>query len=72
MASIPVFDGNGSKSGYITSGIFSPNFDCNIGLGYVNIDLISSEKIYFADHDGEKREVEIVPLPFSSRLEKMK
>ena len=72
MASIPIVDKNGLKSGYITSGIFSPNFGCNIGLGYVNIDLINSEEIYAADHDGEQREVEIVPLPFSSRLEKMK
>ena len=72
MASIPILDKNGLKTGYITSGIFSPNFGCNIGLGYVNIDLINSEEIYAADHDGEQREVEIVPLPFSSRLEKMK
>ena len=38
---------------------------------FFDIDLINSEEVYQIDHDGEKREVEVVPLPFSSRLEKM-
>ena len=40
-------------------------------LEIIDIDLINSEEVYQIDHDGEKREVEVVPLPFSSRLEKM-
>ena len=60
------------KFGFITSCIYSPNFGCNIGLGYIDIKLINSKNIFNIFHDEEKREVEVVPLPFSSRLEKMK
>ena len=59
------------RQGFVTSCIYSPNFGCNIALGFIDIDLINSEEVYQIDHDGEKREVEVVPLPFSSRLEKM-
>ena len=71
MARIPLFDNNSEKKGFVTSCIYSPNFGCNIALGFIDIDLINSEEVYQIDHDGEKREVEVVPLPFSSRLEKM-
>ena len=72
MARIPVEDESNKKIGFITSCIFSPNFGCNIGLGYVDIELINSDKIFSSLHDDEKRDIEVVPLPFSSRLEKMK
>tara|TARA_B100000886_G_C20169512_1_gene385481 strand:- start:230 stop:634 length:405 start_codon:yes stop_codon:yes gene_type:complete len=71
MARIPLHDKNNEKIGFVTSCIYSPNFGCNIALGFIEINLINSEEIYQIDHDGEKREVEVVPLPFSSRLEKM-
>ena len=71
MARIPLFDNNSEKKGFVTSCIYSPNFGCNIALGFIDINLINSEEVYQIDHDGEKREVEVVPLPFSSRLEKM-
>ena len=71
MARIPLFDKKSEKKGFVTSCIFSPNFGCNIALGFIDIELINSEEIYQIDHDGEKRDVEVVPLPFSSRLEKM-
>ena len=71
MARIPLLDKNDEKIGFVTSCIYSPNFGCNIALGFIEINLINSEEIYQIDHDGEKREVEVVPLPFSSRLEKM-
>jgi aminomethyltransferase len=72
MARIPVNDTSGKKQGFISSCIYSPNFGCNLGLGFIDISLISSSEIYSIHHDGENRDVEIVPLPFSSRLEKMK
>ena len=71
MARISLHDKNNEKIGFVTSCIYSPNFGCNIALGFIEINLINSEEIYQIDHDGEKREVEVVPLPFSSRLEKM-
>lgn len=71
MARIPLHDKNNEKIGFVTSCIYSPNFGCNIALGFIEINLINSEEIYQIDHDGEKRKVEVVPLPFSSRLEKM-
>ena len=55
----------------MTSTIYSPNFGCNIALGYIDINLTNSEDVFNINHDGEEREVEVVPLPFSSRLEKM-
>ena len=72
MARIPVKNESNEKFGFITSCIYSPNFGCNIGLGYIDIKLINSKNIFNIFHDEEKREVEVVPLPFSSRLEKMK
>ena len=72
MARIPVKNESNEKFGFITSCIYSPNFGCNIGLGYIDIRLINSKNIFNIYHDEEKREVEVVPLPFSSRLEKMK
>ena len=71
MARIPLFDKNGEQQGFVTSTIYSPNFGCNIALGYININLTNSEDVFNINHDGEEREVEVVPLPFSSRLEKM-
>ncbi len=71
MARIPLYDEKSEKKGFITSCIYSPNFGCNIALGYVDIDLVSSTDIFNINHDGEERDVEVVPLPFSSRLEKM-
>ena len=71
MTRIPLFDKNAEKKGFVTSCIYSPNFGCNIALGFIDINLINSEEVYQIDHDGEKREVAVVPLPFSSRLEKM-
>ena len=71
MARIPLFNKNGEQQGFVTSTIYSPNFGCNIALGYIDINLTNSEDLFNINHDGEKREVEVVPLPFSSRLEKM-
>ena len=72
MSRIPVKDENDKQFGFITSCIYSPNFGCNIGLGYIDIELINSQKKFISFHDEENREIEVVPLPFSSRLEKMK
>jgi len=72
MCRIPVKDENDKQFGFITSCIYSPNFGCNIGLGYIDIGLINSQNKFISFHDEENREVEVVPLPFSSRLEKMK
>jgi len=72
MGRIPVKDENDKQFGFITSCIYSPNFGCNIGLGYIDIELINSQKKFISFHDEENREVEVVPLPFSDRLEKMK
>ena len=72
MSRIPVKDENDKQFGFITSCIYSPNFGCNIGLGYIDIELINSQKKFISFHDEENREVEVVTLPFSSRLEKMK
>ena len=71
MARIPLCNKNGEQQGFVTSTIYSPNFGCNIALGYIDINLTNSEDVFNIDHDGEEREVEVVPLPFSSRLEKM-
>ena len=72
MCRIPVKDENDKQFGFITSCIYSPNFGCNIGLGYIDIELINSQNKFISFHDEENREVEVVPLPFSDRLEKMK
>ena len=72
MSRISVKDENDKQFGFITSCIYSPNFGCNIGLGYIDIELINSQKKFISFHDEENREVEVVPLPFSDRLEKMK
>jgi aminomethyltransferase len=72
MARIPLKDSSDKKLGFISSCIYSPNFGCNLGLGFIDIDLINSSEIYSIHHDDESRDVEVVPLPFSSRLEKMK
>ena len=72
MCRISVKDENDKQFGFITSCIYSPNFGCNIGLGYIDIGLINSQNKFISFHDEENREVEVVPLPFSSRLEKMK
>ena len=72
MSRISVKDENDKQFGFITSCIYSPNFGCNIGLGYIDIELINSQNKFISFHDEENREVEIVPLPFSDRLEKMK
>ena len=71
MARIPLVNKNGEQQGFVTSTIYSPNFGCNIALGYIDINLTNSEDVFNINHDGEEREVEVVPLPFSSRLEKM-
>ena len=71
MARIPLFNKNGEQQGFVTSTIYSPNFGCNIALGYIDINLTNSEDVFNINHDGEEREVEVVPLPFSSRLEKI-
>ena len=71
MARIPLFDSNSEQQGFISSTIYSSNFWCNIALGYIDISLTSSDDIFKISHDGEDRDVEVVPLPFSSRLEKM-
>ncbi len=71
MARIPLFNKNGEQQGFVTSTIYSPNFGCNIALGYINMNLTNSEDVFNINHDGEERKVEVVPLPFSSRLEKM-
>lgn len=65
-------DSNGINQGFISSCIYSPTFGCNIGLGFVKIDNISSTEIFKAVVNDEERDIEIVALPFSSRLEKMK
>ena len=72
MGRIPIKDESDKQFGFITSCIYSPNFGCNIGLGYIDIELINSQNTFNSFHDEERREVKIVPLPFSSRLEKMK
>ena len=69
---MPIKDDNGNTQGFISSCIFSPTFGCNIGIGFVKIDKISSTEVFKADIDDEERSIEIVALPFSSRLEKMK
>ncbi len=69
---MPLIDSNNVDQGFISSCIYSPTFGCNIGLGFVKIDKISSTEIFKAVIDEEERDVEIVTLPFSSRLEKMK
>lgn len=58
--------------GFISSCIYSPTFGCNIGLGFVKFDKISSTETFKSTIDEEDRDVQIVALPFSSRLEKMK
>ena len=52
--------------------IYRPTFGCTIGLVFVDIDTISSTEVFKATVNDEVRDVEIVALPFSSRLEKMK
>ena len=69
---MPLIDGNNINQGFISSCIYSPTFGCNIGIGFVKIDKISSTEIFKAVVDDEERDIEIVVLPFSSRLEKMK
>ena len=69
---MPIIDSNGNDQGFISSCIYSPTFGCNIGLGFVKIDKITSTEIFKSIVDDEERDVEIVELPFSSRLEKMK
>ncbi|MDA9864979.1 hypothetical protein N9C52_01890, partial [Pelagibacterales bacterium] len=69
---MPLIDGNNINQGFISSCIYSPTFGCNIGIGFVKIDKISSTEIFKAVVDDEERDIEIVALPFSSRLEKMK
>jgi aminomethyltransferase len=69
---MPITDKDNIAKGFISSCIYSPTFGCNIGLGFVDIDTISSTEVFKATVDDEERDVEIVALPFSSRLEKMK
>ena len=69
---MPLIDGNNINQGFISSCIYSPTFGCNIGIGFVKIDKVSSTEIFKAVVDDEERDIEIVALPFSSRLEKMK
>ena len=58
--------------GFISSCIYSTTFGCKIGLGVVNFEKISSTEPFKSTIDEEDRDVQIVALPFSSRLEKMK
>ena len=69
---MPIIDKENIAKGFISSCIYSPTFGCNIGLGFVDIDTISSTEVFKATVNDEVRDVEIVALPFSSRLEKMK
>ena len=71
MARIPRFASNPEKKRLIIRKLNSTTTGCNIELRYIDISLTSSEDIFKISHDGEDRDVEVVPLPFSSRLEKM-
>ena len=41
MARIKIYNHNEEQNGFVTSCIYSPNFGCNIALGYIDIDLIN-------------------------------
>ena len=67
-----VYNQSGKEEGFVSSCIFSPTFDTNIGLGFISIENIDSKEVYKVTIDDEDRELEVVQLPFASRLEKMK
>ena len=48
MARIPLFNKNGEQQGFVTSTIYSPNFGCNIALGYIDINLTNSEDVFLS------------------------
>ena len=50
MARIPLFNKNGEQQGFVTSTIYSPNFGCNIALGYIDINLTNSEDVFNINH----------------------
>ena len=67
-----ICDQAGKEQGFVTSCIFSPSFETNIGLGYISIENVNSKDTYKVTVDEEERDLEVAQLPFASRLEKMK
>ena len=67
-----IADQTGKEQGFVSSCIFSPSFDTNIGLGFISIENVDSTETFKVTIDDEERNLKVVKLPFASRLEKMK
>ena len=67
-----ITDQTGKEQGFVSSCIFSPSFDTNIGLGFISIENVDSTETFKVTIDDEERNLKVVKLPFASRLEKMK
>jgi len=58
-------DGNGNKTGYVTSGTQSPSLQKAIGLGYVNAELAVIDSEIFISVRDKLLKAKVVKLPFS-------
>ena len=58
-----LYNSEKKEIGYITSGCFSPILKKSIGMGYINIDTNSMDKIYVKVR-GDFEEVTIDNIPF--------
>ena len=59
-----LYDPDGRKVGFTTSGTFCPFLNAGMAMGYLNVDEIELGKKLQADVRGRRVDVEIVSLPF--------
>lgn len=58
-----IYDKNGSKTGYVTSGSYCPSIQCACALGYIDYDN-TSEKFIIETDRGDKLSGNLESLPF--------
>ena len=54
------------KVGFVTSGVYSPDFDANLGFAMLDIDYAKDGALVEIAMDGERRVGRVCPLPFNS------
>ncbi|MGQ9743280.1 MAG: glycine cleavage system aminomethyltransferase GcvT [Candidatus Bathycorpusculaceae bacterium] len=59
-----IYNSNGEKIGYITSGTFSPLLKCGIGMAYIQISQAQEGNILNVKIRDKLSKAQVVPLPF--------
>ena len=54
------------KVGFVTSGVYSPDFDANLGFAMLDIDYAKDGALVEIAMDGERRVGRVCPLPFNN------